>query len=80
MEDGFKSLEYPVIPQASPLIAVKTETLQKEPDMVYGFVKATLKGHLLFAKRTNEVIPSVMKFTQMTDRNFCKELFSFAFE
>jgi len=73
LNEGFHELPFEPPPYASSPIIVKDETLAREPAMVRGFLRATLKGHLFFGQKPEQTVALMQKLLRMPDVKLAKE-------
>jgi NitT/TauT family transport system substrate-binding protein len=75
MQEGFRNLEYDPPPYVSHPLIAKNEMLANEKAVVRAFVRASLKGHLVFGQKPEETLNVIQKVLRIDDRKTARETY-----
>ncbi len=63
LDAGYSNLKFTPIPYATNVIGVTNKTIKERRDLVIGFTRATIKGHIFFREKREQALPILKEWT-----------------
>lgn len=75
IQEGYRNLEYQPPPYLSHPLIAKNELLNNEKALARSLLRATLKGHLFYGQRPEEILTIIQKVLRIDNRKTARETY-----